>query len=148
MKWLLAFILIPSISFAALSPDTVAKAKLTDSDWLYVAQKVSEGDQSWLNTVPDLAPKANRGQANELEEALAAALPINTKGVLAILHVLDAGSYPEMMGTVRVCVLKVVNPGKSAEDYYHNTRLALLDEPNGAECLWNLEGIREEVKRK
>lgn len=148
MKWLLAILMIPTVSFAMPSPDTVAHSKLTVSDWHYVAQKVAAGELVWINAVPALASQANREQADQLEDALATALPINTKGVLAILSRLDAGSYPEMRGTNIVCVLKVVNQGEAAEKYYNNTRLALLDEPNGAQCLWNLEGVREEVKHQ
>lgn len=50
-----------------------------------------------------------------------------------------------MNGTDVVCVQKVVSPGKAAETYYNATRLALLDDEDGAQCLWNLESIREEV---
>lgn len=148
MKWVLAVLMLPTIAFAALTPDTAIKGKLADTDWLYVAQKVAAGDQTWLDTVPALAPKANRDQANQLEDALATALPINTKGVLSILHKLDTGSYPEMSGTDIVCVQEVASAGKAAEKYYNVTRLALLDEPSGAQCLWNLEGVWEEVMQK
>ena len=148
MKWLLAILMIPAVSFAMPSPDTVANSKLTASDWQYVAQKVATGEPAWLNAVPALASKANREQADQLEDALATALPINTKGVLSILHKLDTGSYPEMIGTDIVCVQKVASAGKAAEKYYNDTRLALLDEPSGAQCLWNLEGVWEEVMQK
>lgn len=147
MKWVLAVLGLPIVAIAAPSPDTLGKSQLTVSDWQYIAQKVTSGDQVWLNTVPVLAPKVNREQADLLEEALATALPINTKGVLSILRVLDAGSYPEIRGTDIVCVRKIVNPGKAAEAYYRETRLALLGDSDGAKCLWNLEGIWEEVKR-
>lgn len=148
MKCLLAVLVLPTIAFATPTPDTAIKGKLADADWQYVAQKIASGDQAWLDTVPALASKAKQDQANLLEDALATALPINTKGVLSILHILDAGSYPEMGGTDIVCVQKVVNPGKAAKEYYRDTRLALLDDPNGAQCLWNLEGVWEEVKQK
>lgn len=148
MRWFLAVLMLPTIAFATPTPDTAIKGKLADADWQYVAQKISAGDQIWIDTVPALASKANRAQAEQLEDALATALPINTKGVLSILKILDAGSYPEMNGTNIVCVLKLAAPGKPPEGYYNDTRLALLDEPNGAQCLWNLEGIWEEVKQK
>ncbi|KAA9002774.1 hypothetical protein FJU30_02845 [Affinibrenneria salicis] len=118
------------------------------ADWQYIARKVAAGEKDWLAVVPTLASKANRQQADQLEDALSTALPVNTKGVLSALRILDSGTYPEMRGTDIVCVLKVVKPGKGADTYYANTRLALLDEPIGAECLWNLEGVWEEAKQE
>lgn len=146
MKWLLLVLMLPIVAIAVPSPDTVAKSKLTTSDWQYILQKVAAGDSAWLDAIPGLAAKVNREQANQLEEALAKALPVNTKGVLSTLRLLDAGSYPEMGGTDIVCVQEVAKP-KPDEAYYNNTRLALLDDPNGAKCLWNLEGIWEEAKQ-
>jgi len=146
MKRGLVIFMVPILAIAAPSPDNVTKNKLAPSDWLYIMQKVATGEQAWLNVIPDLAPNADHEQADHLEEALANALPINTKGVLSVLRVLDAGTYAEMGGTEIICVRKVVHQGKAAEAYYNDTRLALLDEPNGAQCLWNLEGVWEEEK--
>jgi len=148
MKWIVALLMLPAIVLATPSPDSAAKNRLTPSDWRYATQKVAAGDSAWLGAVPDLALKADRKQADQLEEALATALPINPKGVLAVLHTLDAGSWPEMSGTNIVCTRMVVRPGKAASDYYKATRWALLSEPGGAECLWNLEGVWEEVNQQ
>lgn len=147
MKWVLVALMLPLAAIAAPSPDTIANGKLMASDWQYVVQKVAAGDKAWLDAVPSLAPKADREQADQLEDALATALPKNAKDVLSTLRVLDAGSYPNMAGTDIVCVQKVASQGRAAEEYYNNTRLELLDEPDGAQCLWNLEGVWEEVKR-
>ncbi|MEW5290176.1 hypothetical protein ABW286_13450 [Erwinia papayae] len=144
---LITLLMLPVIVFAAPTPESATKDNLSVVDWQYIARKVAAGEKDWLTVVPLLASKANRQQAAQLEDALSTALPINTKGVLSTLRVLDSGKYPEMRGTDIVCVLKVVKPGKSADMYYANTRLALLDEPTGAACLWNLEGIWEETKQ-
>lgn len=148
MKWIIALLMLPVFVLAKPSPDTAAQTRLTPSDWQYVVQKVAAGDSDWLSAVPGLALKADRKQADRLEEALAIALPINPKGVLAVLHSLDAGSWPEMSGTNIVCTRMVVQPGKAASEYYTAARWALLSEPDGAECLWNLEGVWEEVNKQ
>lgn len=148
MKWIATLLVLPAFALATPSPDTAAKNSLTPSDWRYVAQKVAAGDGAWLGAVPGLAVKADRKQADQLEEALATALPINPRGVLAVLHRLDAGSWPHMSGTNIVCTRMVVQPGKAASEYYTAARWALLSEPGGAECLWNLEGIWEEVNQQ
>ncbi|MBV8043536.1 hypothetical protein [Pluralibacter sp.] len=143
---LLGLLLLPGIVIAAPTPESAATGNLSVTDWQYVTQKISEGQKEWLDIVPALASKANHQQADQLEDALATALPINTKGVLSVLRVLDSGRYPEVQGTNIVCVQKVASSGKASESYYRDTRLALLDEPEGAQCLWNLEGVWEEVK--
>jgi len=148
MKWLAALLMLPGFALATLTPENAIKTQLTASDWRYLLQKVAAGNPAWLDAVPGLALKADRKQADRLEEALATALPVNPEGVLATLHTLDAGSYPEMSGTNIVCVRKVVQPTKEAADYYIAARRALLSEPSGAECLWNLEGVWEEVNQQ
>jgi hypothetical protein len=148
MKLVLVAFMLPIVAIAAPSPDTITKGKLTSSDWQYISQKVATGEQAWIDVVPFLAPKTNREQADQLENALATALPINTKGVLSTLRKLDAVSYRFMAGTNIVCVQKVASEGMAAKAYYNEARLALLDDPDGAKCLWNLEGVWEEVKRQ
>jgi hypothetical protein len=148
MKWIAILFMLPGFALAKPTPDTVVKHRLMPSDWQFVIQKIAAGDRSWLDAVPGLALKADRKQADQLEEALATALPVNPEGVLATLHRLDAGSYPEMSGTNIVCVRKVVQPGREAADYYIAARRALLSEPSGAKCLWNLEAVWEEVNQQ
>jgi len=147
MRCILIILLLPVIVFAAPKPESVTKGNLSATDWQYIARKVATGEDKWLAVVPTLALKVNRQQANQLKDALSTALPINTKGVLTVLHELDSKTWPERRGTDIVCVLKVMKVGKKADSYYIDTRLALLDEPTGAEYLWNLEGVWEEAKR-
>lgn len=144
---LILLLMLPTVVFAAPKPDSVTRGNLSVADWQYIARRVAAGEKDWLIVVPTLALKANRQQADLLENALSTALPINTKDVLSALRVLDTEIYPEMRGTNIVCVMKVVKPSKDADAYYANTRLALLDNPTGAECLWNLEGVWEETRK-
>ncbi|MEM6052814.1 hypothetical protein AAH450_19845 [Erwinia sp. P7711] len=148
MRRLLAVTLImPAVVFAAVTPESATREPLSASDWNYIAQKVASGQKDWLSVVPSLAPKADQEQADQLEDALATALPTNTKNVLSVLHEIDHTKNSKVGGTDIVCVMKVVKSGKEADVYYADTRLALLDDPNGAKCLWNLEGVWEEAKQ-
>nr|WP_318381604.1 hypothetical protein [uncultured Enterobacter sp.] len=147
MKWILSVLLLPAMAFAAPTPQNVQHSTLTAEDWGYIASHIAAGDKTWIATVPVLASQANKIRARQLEAALATALPIKTKEVLATLHVMDKGTYPELQGTPVVCVLKVVKPDENATAYYTQTRLALLDDPSGADCLWNLESIWEEARQ-
>ena len=148
MRGLLAATLIlPAFVFAAITPESVTGMKLSASDWKYISQKVASGQQDWLSVVPSLATRVSKQQADQLEEALATALPVNTKQVLSILREIDHRKNSKPGGTDIVCVLKVVKSDNSADEYYADTRLALLDEPDGARCLWNLERVWEEAKQ-
>lgn len=148
MRSLLAVTLIlPAFVFAAITPESATKVRLSASDWNYISQKVASGQEDWLSIVPSLAPKVSKEQADQLEDALATALPINTKTVLSVLRKIDHLENSKVSGTDIVCVLKVVKSDKSASAYYADTRLALLDDPDGAKCLWNLEGVWEEAKQ-
>lgn len=148
MRSLLAVTLIlPACVFAAMTPESATRVRLSDSDWNYISQKVASGQEDWLSIVPSLAPKVSKEQAVQLEDALATALPINTKKVLSVLRKIDRRKTSKVGGTDIVCVLKVVRSDKSADAYYADTRLALLDDPDGAKCLWDLEGVWEEAKQ-
>ncbi len=148
MRSLLAVTLIlPAYVFAAITPESATRARLSASDWNYITQKVASGQEDWLSIVPSLAAKVSKEQAVQLEDALATALPINTKKVLSVLRKIDRRENSKVGGTDIVCVLKVVRSDKSADAYYADTRLALLDDPDGAKCLWNLEGVWEEAKQ-
>lgn len=148
MRSLLAVTLVlPAFVFAAITPESATRARLSASDWNYISQKVASGQEDWLSIVPPLAPKVSKEQADQLEDALATALPINTEKVLAVLRKIDHLENSKVGGTDIVCVLKVVESDKSADAYYADTRLALLDDPDGAKCLWSLEGVWEEAKQ-
>lgn len=148
MRSLLAVMLIlPTFVFATITPELAMKARLSTSDWDYIYQKVASGQEEWLSIVPALAPKVSKEQADQLEEALATALPIKTKTVLLVLRKIDRQKNSKIGGTDIVCVLKVVSSDKNADAYYADTRLALLDDPYGAKCLWNLEGVWQEAKQ-
>ena len=94
-----------------------------------------------------LVPGLSQEKADQLEEALATALPVNTKKVLSVLREIDHRENSKPGGTDIVCVLKVVRSDKGVDAYYADTRLALLDDPDGAKCLWNPENVWEETKQ-
>jgi|GEM_PF-6445556 len=67
MRSLLAAILIlPAFVFAAITPESATRVKLSDSDWKYITQKVTSGQQDWLSVVPSLATRVSKQQADQL----------------------------------------------------------------------------------
>lgn len=157
MKWLLPLLLFPSITFATTSPNTIKhdvekiggnfSENIAPSDWQFTLKNIAAGKKEWLDIVPSLAKVMSKEKASELEHALADALPINTKDTLFTLSLLDSSSYDYMDGTNLVCILPIITPTGNIDEYYKNTRLALLDYKQGANCLWLLESSYEEVKQ-
>jgi len=108
---------------------------------------ISSGEQVWLEKVPEMAAVADIRQAIDLEDALARALSKNTEGVLNSLSIIDAGTWPHMIGTDLVCSVPAERSAPVIEDFYQQTRLALLNTDKGAVCLWVLEASYEEWKQ-
>lgn len=117
-------------------------------DWPASLKGVESGEQGWLDKVPELAATADVKQAADLEDALSIALPKNTTGVLDTLGIIDAKSWPHMIGTDIVCGVpaELFTNDAMVEDYHQRTRLALLETDKGATCLWILEATYEEWK--
>lgn len=98
--------------------------------------------------MPEFAAKADVKQAAALEDALSIALSKNTSGVLETLNIIDAKTWPHMIGTDIVCGVpaELFTTDAMVEDFYQRTRLALLETDRGATCLWILEATYEEWK--
>nr|WP_024967877.1 hypothetical protein [Pantoea sp. IMH] len=118
------------------------------TDWSGLLKGVESGDQVWLEKVPEFAAKADVKQAAALEDALSIALSKNTSGVLETLNIIDAKTWPHMIGTDIVCGVpaELFTTDAMVEDFYQRTRLALLETDRGATCLWILEATYEEWK--
>lgn len=107
---------------------------------------IASGEQAWLARVPQLAATADVQQATRLEDALASALAKNTPAVLETLRVIDARTWPHLTGTDIICSVPTERPTAVIEDFYQQTRMALLTTDKGATCLWILEASYEEWK--
>ncbi|MEZ3138135.1 hypothetical protein ACBQ88_03425 [Citrobacter braakii] len=133
------------LALLLLLPFIVATSAAGEVNWPDALKGVATGDQAWLNKTPELAAAADVKQAIKLEDALSAALTANTTGALDALSVIDAGKWPHMIGTDIVCGVPVEAPA-TVEDFYQQTRPALLSTDKGARCLWFLEATYEEWK--
>lgn len=116
------------------------------TDWSASLKGIGSGEQTWLDKVPELAATADVKQAISLEDALARALSKNAPGVLDMLGIIDAKTWPHMIGTDIVCGVPAEQTAPVVEDFYQHTRLALLGTDKGATCLWILEASYEEWK--
>lgn len=116
------------------------------TDWSNAMRGVASGDVHWLEQVPGLAAVANVGQAQALEDALAAALSTNTPEALRVLHIIDAKNWTHMIGSDIVCTPPTEKSPAEVEAFYRRTRDALLTTSDGAQCLWILESSWEELK--
>ena len=136
MKNLILIILLPCLVWAgANTPDREDPIK-----------GIASGEQGWLARVPQLAATADVQQAIRLEDALASALAKNTPAVLETLHVIDGRTWPHMAGTDIICSIPAERPTAAIEDFYQQTRMALLTTDKGSTCLWILEASYEEWK--
>lgn len=125
--------------------------KISDADWYETINNISAGNGEWIALAPKLAPVINRQQAIQLGEALYNALLPNAKETLAVLAILDQHqhAYPFQQGTGTSCLPPLNMAGDAVENQsvYEQTRLALLDVgPQGADCLWTMEALSEELK--
>lgn len=116
-------------------------------NWSASLKGVESGEQVWLEKVPELAAAADIKQSINLENALAEALSKNTPGVLSALSIIDASTWPHMIGTDLVCSVPAERSAPVIEDFYQRTRFALLSTDKGAVCLWVLEASYEEWKQ-
>lgn len=130
-------LLLASLAFSAMA---------SDAGWSDAMRGVASGDAYWLKQVPGLAAVANVRQAQELEDALAAALTTNTREALGILRIIDARPWPHMIGSDIVCTPPTEKPYSDAAAFYERTRQALLSTAEGAQCLWILESSWEEFR--
>lgn len=162
MKWWLTLIAIPAFSSAAVTPDDIQRdiryfgpaefsRKIPDADWNTTLASISAGRADWIALAPQLAPVMDRPHAIQLGKALYNALLPNAEDTLAVLAVLDKNQHidPFQQGTGTSCVPPLNKSGDNLLDpqNYEHTRLALLDVgPQGADCLWTMEALAEEVK--
>jgi hypothetical protein len=127
-----------------LFPVLVASSAAASVNWPDALKGITAGEQAWLDKVPELAAVADVKQAIALEDALSGSLAKNTLGTLKALSLIDAKTWPHMTGTDIVCGLPVEKSTATNEDFYQQTRLALLSTDKGATCLWILEATYEE----
>ncbi|KGT89521.1 hypothetical protein NG99_19530 [Erwinia typographi] len=127
-----------------LLPVLAASPMAAAVNWPEALQGIAAGEQIWLDKVPHLAAVADVKQAIALEDALSSSLVKNTQGTLGILSLIDAKSWPHMIGTEIVCGVPVEQSAAMVEDFYQQTRHALLSTDKGATCLWLLEASYEE----
>lgn len=121
-------------------------AGVNANDFQSTLHGIKAGEKNWLAKVPELSATADVKQAIELEDALAFALSVNTDDVLEALRVIDAKSWPYMIGTDIVCGVPSEQTAAVVEDFYQRTRMALLSTDKAARCLWFLEATYEEWK--
>lgn len=162
MKALLCLLFLQSFTCAAVTPIEIQRdlqthgkhafaRKTPDADWREILNNISAGKGEWIALAPELAPVMDRQRAIQLGQALFNALLPNAKETLAILAILDQHqhAYPFQQGTGTSCLPPLNKAGDAVEDQsvYEQTRLALLDAgPQGADCLWTMEALAEEVK--
>lgn len=133
----LTIMLLTTISVPAIAAST---------DWPSALNRIASGDAHWIEQAPTLAATADVKQAQQLEDALAAALTTNTNATLKALRTLDAGKWPHMVGSDIVCTPPLEKSPAEIDAFYQRTRQALLDTVDGARCLWILEATMEELK--
>ena len=73
------------------------------TDWSSALNGIASGDAHWIEQAPTLSATADVKQAQQLEDALAAALITNTNATLKALRAIDAGKWPHMIGSDIVC---------------------------------------------
>lgn len=160
-RWL-TLIAIPAFSSAAVTPDDIQRdikyfwpaefsQKIPDADWNTTLTNISAGRADWIALAAQLAPVMDRPHAIQLGKALYDALLPNAEDTLAVLAILDKNqhTYPFQQRTGTSCVPPLNKSGDGLLDpqNYEQTRLALLDAgPQGADCLWTMEALAEEVK--
>lgn len=153
LPWLL--LLMPIFAWANITPNTLSEniaasgakqvvANFKQDDWNVIFSGVASGKKEWLDIVPMLAPVIDAARSNSLEDALASALTTNTPAALKTLDVLDAKKYPFMIGSDLVCVPPLDKSKDEILTFYNKTREALLDNSEGAKCLWILESSMNE----
>lgn len=136
MRWL-TIMLLTTISVPAIAAST---------DWPSALNRIASGDTHWIEQAPALAVTADVKQAQQLEDALAAALTTNTNATLKALRSIDAGKWPHMVGSDIVCTPPLEKSPAEIDAFYQRTRQALLETVDGARCLWILEATMEELK--
>jgi len=162
VKALLYLLFLPAFTWAPITPAEIqhgiqkdgnhAFARNTpDGDWREILNNISAGKGEWIALAPELAPVMDRQHAIQLGKALYNALLPNAKETLAVLAILDQHqhAYPFQQGTGTSCLPPLNKAGDAVENQsvYEQTRLALLDAgPQGADCLWTMEALAEEVK--
>lgn len=162
MKWWLYLFSFPAFTCGAITPTEIQRditnfgphefvLKVPDSAWSETLENISTGKGEWIALASELAPVMDRQRAIQLGEALYRALQPNAKETLAVLAILDKHqhSYPFQQGIGTSCLPPLNKKGDGVADYdaYERTRLALLDVgPQGADCLWLMEALVEEVK--
>ncbi|RSB28264.1 hypothetical protein [Enterobacter cloacae] len=116
------------------------------TDWSSALKGIASGDAHWIEQAPALAAVADGDQAQQLEDALAAALTTNTDATLKTLRTIDAGKWPHMVGSDIICTPPLEKSPAEIDAFYQLTRQALLEKIDGAHCLWILEATMEELK--
>lgn len=116
------------------------------TDWSSALNGIASGDAHWIEQAPTLSATADVKQAQQLEDALAAALITNTNATLKALRTIDAGKWPHMVGSDIVCTPPLEKSPEEIDAFYQRTRQALLETFDGAQCLWILEATMEELK--
>ncbi|MCS5450078.1 hypothetical protein ACJVQT_12135 [Enterobacter huaxiensis] len=116
------------------------------TDWSSAVKGIAAGDAHWIEQTPALAARADVKQAQQLEDALATALTTNTNATLKALRTIDAGKGPHMVGSDIVCTPPLEKSPAEIDAFYQRTRRALLENVDGARCLWILEATMEELK--
>ena len=116
------------------------------TDWSSALKGIASGDAHWIEQAPALAAVADGDQAQQLEDALAAALTTNTDATLKTLRTIDAGKWPHMVGSDIICTPPLEKSPAEIDAFYQLTRQALLENIDGAHCLWILEATMEELK--
>lgn len=124
----------------------IAPALADVTDWSSALNGITSGDAHWIEQTPALAATADVKQAQQLEDALAAALTTNTNATLKALRSIDAGKWPHMIGSDIVCTPPLEKSPAEIDAFYQRTRQALLETFEGAQCLWILEATMEELK--
>ncbi|MEN5017764.1 hypothetical protein ABEH87_15615 [Erwinia sp. Eh17-17] len=162
MKWWLCLFSLTAFTCAAITPAEIQRdihndgqhafaRKISDAAWQETLSNISAGKHEWIALAPELAPVMDRQHAIQLGEALYHALLPDAKETLAVLAILDKHqhAYPFQQGIGTSCVPPLNKAGDAVEEpsVYEQTRLALLDVgPQGADCLWTMEALVEEVK--
>lgn len=162
MRACLLLLLISTIACSTPTPGDIKNAikeynenrpslELSQKEWQYTLENISDGKSDWIAIAPFLAPVIDRNQAIQLAESLYNSLVPNAKDTLAVLAILDQReqTYIYQQGTDTSCLPPLDDSGTALKNplIYENTRLALLDAgPQGADCLWNLEALAEEIK--
>ena len=124
----------------------IAPAFAGVTDWSSALKGIASGDAHWIEQAPALAAVADGNQAQRLEDALAAALTTNTDAALKALRSIDAGKWPHMVGSDIVCTPPLEKSPAEIDAFYQRTRRALLENVDGARCLWILAATMEELK--